>query len=682
MSRPRRLHRLTVGYARGVAVALLLALAAGVLLLPSTGRPAPGAGPGLGLAGESRTPSISERASSGAPVSLGARLTAEGKAELMGAQAADAADGTMQAAALGASESAPRLMVKLLSEYPGGLDPAVLSRLGLHQVQAIPQLDLVVLQTDGAGGSAGLERAVADVQALPGVRRVEVEGTRTALLAPDDPWFPEQWALPRVDLPGAWDVSIGAGEVVIAILDTGLARDIPDLQDRIYQPYSVVYDSSEWPAWEDVEGHGSAVAAVAAAQGNNGEGMAGAAWNVKVMPIHLSDTKNYSESLEIKGIVWATDHGADVINISAGSPHGSDAEHEAVDYALGRGVVVVAAAGNQGGGVGVQYPAAYPGVIAVGASARPAEPDLGRQADRRASFSNDGAELDLLAPGEDIISYYADETHFGEARWDGTSFASPLVAGVAALMLSVNPGLSPEQVEQALTGTAVDLGVPGRDDDTGSGLLDARAAVARAAGLPTTTTTTGPEPGFADVPPSHPYAAQIAELVHAGVIDGYGDGTFRPDAPVSRQQFTKMILLALGQTPTQLMVSPFLDVDLSASGLYPDHFIAMAYHLGVVKGTSVLPPLFSPYKSIARAQAITMVVRGADALHPGRILPAPIGYRPPFGSFSPEHDPSAARASYNGMLDDLAGMGPGWDVWQSASRGEVAVILAHLLPRQ
>ena len=228
----------------------------------------------------------------------------------------------------------------------------------------------------------------------------------------------------------------------------------------------------------------------------------------------------------------------------------------------------------------------------------------------------------------------------------------------------------------------MDLGASGRDEDTGSGLLDARGAVALAAGLSTTTTTTGPDTGFRDVSSSHVYAAQITELVRAGVIDGYGDGTFRPDAPVSRQQFTKMILLALSQTPTESMLSPFLDVESSVSGLYPDHYVALAYYLGVVKGTSVLPPFFSPYRSIPRAQVITMAVRGADALRPGLLLPAPADYRPPFGFFSPEHDPSAARAFYNGMLDDLAGMGPRWNVWRSASRGEVAAILARLLPQQ
>jgi hypothetical protein len=301
--------------------------------------------------------------------------------------------------------------------------------------------------------------------------------------------------------------------------------------------------------------------------------------------------------------------------------------------------------------------------------------------DRRASFSNDGSELDLLAPGEGIVSYWADDSHIGKGVWDGTSFSSPLVAGVAALMLSVNPGLSPEQVGQALTGTALDLGAPGRDDDTGAGLLDARGAVARAAGLPTTTTTTELDTGFRDVPSTYVYAVQIAALVRAGVIDGFGDGTFRPDALVSREQFTKMILLALGQTPTPLMLSPFLDVESSASGLYPDHYVAMAYNLGVVKGTSAVPPLFSPYKAIPRAQVITIVVRGVDAVYPGRLPAAPAGYRPPFGSFSAEHDPAAARAFYNGMLDDLAGMGPDWDVWRPTSRGEVAAILAQLLPQ-
>jgi len=187
---------------------------------------------------------------------------------------------------------------------------------------------------------------------------------------------------------------------------------------------------------------------------------------------------------------------------------------------------------------------------------------------------------------------------------------------------------------------------------------------------------------FPDVPPYHPYALSVVALSEAGVVDGFGDGSFGPEKRVTRQQFAKMILLSLGLTPTEEMISPFNDVTRSSTGLYPDHYVALAAQLGITTGTSVDPPLFDPYGPITRAQMVTMAVRALDATVPGGVREAPGSYRPPFGSFSPVHDPAATRAAWSGMLDGLEGIDAGYDMWAQATRGEVACVLAWVLERR
>ncbi|MCL5942779.1 MAG: S8 family serine peptidase [Actinobacteria bacterium] len=549
---------------------------------------------------------------------------------------------------------------------------------GLRLTQVFPRLDMVVV-APAAERAPDTEGALAALRRHPAVVWAERSREKRFALVPNDPFFSEQWALPAVHLPAAWDWGTGAASVVVALLDTGLAVDIPDFSGRIVAPYSTYYDSAQSWAWEDVQGHGSATAGVAAATGDNAVGIAGAAWGVGVMPVHLSDGDTLRTEDEVEAILWAVEHGADVINLSFGSLSSDPAEQEAVEYALSRGVVVVAAAGNDGPDTGIEYPAAYPGVIAVGA----VDPER-----RRADFSNTGTALDVVAPGTDILTWSATREVIGLRRVGGTSFAAPLVTGVVALMLSQNPALSPGQVEAILRGSADDLGPAGRDDQYGYGLLDAEKAVRLAAAgdstppQTTTTTTAVPSPpgvAFVDVPAGHPYATAIEALAASGVVSGYPDGRFGPDDLVTRQQFAKMVLLALGQTPTENDIAPFVDVESTVSGLYPDHFIALAYALGITTGTSTAPPMYSPYAHITRAQVVSMAVRGADAVAPGNLEAPPPGFTPVFGSFSKTHDGAAARAAWNGLLDGLQGMGPDYDMWRVATRGETAAVLARLL---
>ena len=556
------------------------------------------------------------------------------------------------------------------------------------------------------------------------VLRVEVDEPRVYARIPNDqyvlPLLPSdsyQWYLSRADFFDAWDITTGSADVTVAVLDSGIARDVPDLTDKIVSPADVSGSSPNtlWPAWKDIMGHGTEVASVVAAQTDNGEGIAGAGWNISVMPVHLSDGPTFAIDAEIRGILYAVDHGADIINISAGSVYPNDAEREAVQYALTHNVVVVAAAGNGGRDAypdnQVQYPAAYPGVIAVGATAGPP-----LHADLIADWSSRGSALAVVAPGTNIIGYTADTLSWRlSAGLQGTSFAAPLVAGLVGLMKSVDPGLTPSGARLALVSTAVDLGTPGFDETFGWGLIDAARAVRAVGGHvttttlapttttsgiepPTTTTTIGPTtttsstttttqpsttttsqphaPRFADVPTGSLYAPAIERLAAAGVIGGYPDGLFHPDDPATRQQFAKMVLLALGRTPTLGMSTPFVDLQPADGSLYPNAYIALAYSLGITEGITLSPPRFGPYHDISRAQLITMTVRGVDAVAPGALGPAPPGYLPPFGTFSPAHDAAAARASFNGVLNGLDGMGRSFSMWKQATRGEVAEVLA------
>jgi len=194
---------------------------------------------------------------------------------------------------------------------------------------------------------------------------------------------------------------------------------------------------------------------------------------------------------------------------------------------------------------------------------------------------------------------------------------------------------------------------------------------------PVTTSTTVPRhSGFSDVNASTPYSAAIVDLAGRGVISGYNDGSFGPDDGVTRQQFAKMIVLALGYPlPTSASCS-FGDIQryLDASDLlYPYTYIAVATEHGITEGKT--PYTFDPYSGVTRAQLATMVARAADLAEP------PSSYSPPFGNFSADHHPWARSAAYAGLFNGLRGVGPTYNFWAPATRGEVCQMLSNLLHR-
>jgi hypothetical protein len=183
---------------------------------------------------------------------------------------------------------------------------------------------------------------------------------------------------------------------------------------------------------------------------------------------------------------------------------------------------------------------------------------------------------------------------------------------------------------------------------------------------------------FTDVDAGHPYSTAVSDLFARGVVSGYADGSFRPENPMLRAQFAKMIVGALKIDPDSGGESPFTDLgpDLSPDG-YPRRYVAAAYASGITEGRT--PTHFFPYFEVSRAQAITMIARATERLDVAGLATPPSDYRSTLGGFSRVHGPSAALAEFNGLLAGLQGFEQGWDPWASATRGEVAQMLENLL---
>ncbi len=336
---------------------------------------------------------------------------------------------------------------------------------------------------------AGITAAPRNPPPIPPSKR----GEKGVILTPNDPLYSFQWHLQAIQMPTAWDSATGQ-EVVVAIIDTGVDFGASDLANTARLPgYDFANDDAD-PT--DDQGHGTHVAGTIAQTTNNSLGVAGVAYNARLLPVKVLGANGQgSYDNIIKGIVYAVDQGAKVINMSLAGRNGSQALQEVVQYAFGRGVVVVAAAGNSGGPV--EYPAAYDDyVIGVGAV---------RYDSTRTSYSNFGPQVDVMAPGGDLDvdqngDGYADgvlqQTFKAPGTYtylfmEGTSMASPHVAGLAALILSRQPNAPPSEVERLMAQSAQNLGSP---DQIGAGLIQAANALAALIGPIEATATFTPTP--------------------------------------------------------------------------------------------------------------------------------------------------------------------------------------------
>ncbi|WP_336787322.1 S8 family peptidase [Paenibacillus sp. MMO-177] len=299
----------------------------------------------------------------------------------------------------------------------------------------------------------------------------DTTGDAANIITPNDALYAQyQWNLPSIETEKGWGLSKGNDQVIVATMDTGVQADHPDLKGRLMEGTNIV-DPKAAP--NDDVGHGTHVAGIIGATVNNGEGVAGISWYNKIMPVKVLDSTGAGSTYSVaQGIIWATDHGAKVINMSLGNYAQAEFLHDAIKYAYDHDVVLVAASGNDNTDR-PGYPAAYPEVFAVAAT------DASKN---KASFSNYGDYIDVAAPGDSIASTYPGSQY---AALSGTSMASPHVAALAGLIRSINPDLNNEEVMDIMRKSAIDLGDKGKDNYYGYGLIDVDKALMAASNYTT-----------------------------------------------------------------------------------------------------------------------------------------------------------------------------------------------------
>ncbi len=375
-------------------------------------------------------------------------------------------------------------------------------------------------------GTATEEELSAEFIATGAVAFAEPDYRIKVMLASNDPSYGLQWHHPKIGSAAAWDVTVGSSAVVTAVCDTGVQSDHPDLAANLILPgYNSVDGTTNS---SPIHSHGTMVAGYMAAAGGNGIGVAGVAWNVKIIPVRITNSADTSAYLSDMSdcIRYAADRGAKVVNLSYGGANSSTID-TAARYLRDRGGLLFMAAGNSGLNISASYPD-FTSFVLVGATT---------SADARANFSNYGTAIDVVAPG---VSVYSTTTGSSYTSGSGTSFASPIAAGVGALLFSVNPGFTPAEVEQFLYTTAADLGTAGEDSVYGHGRVDAAAAVAKAAGFtqpeptptptptpspsPSPTPTPSPSPSPTPTPTPTPSAVVSVSRIDMSLINGfYGD---------------------------------------------------------------------------------------------------------------------------------------------------------------
>jgi len=447
----------------------------------------------------------------------------------------------------------------ILVRYKHGLGSAAAAKiesgLRLGLVKTVPGINVRVLKATGGGDALDALKAL---RQRHDVDFVESEGYFQASdIIPNDPYWSNQWSPVKTNAPAASSLTTGSPQVIIADLDSGVTpvNDLP--AGRIVAGYNFVgqgdtLNTGAPTDTRDDNGHGTWVAGVAAAQTNDSIGVAAYCWQCSIMPVKVLDSSgNGSWSNVAAGITWAADHGARVINMSFGGPSGSSTVQSAIDYAHAKGCVLVAAAGNNSSSAPF-YPAAYPGVIGVAATT---------SADALATYSDYGSWVMVAAPG-DNWSVAIQNGYYVE--FQGTSSATPVVAGLAGLALSLAPSSTNAQVEQAIEAAAVSVGSIVR-----YGRVDVNATLLALGAVP----AGGPSPSPAPVPSPSPSPSPTP-----GVQTHTFSGTLNPGNPTRSYTFS----VGSGTTSARLSFTKCASLTLTLTG-------SAGESLATSTGPSVLP---------------------------------------------------------------------------------------------
>lgn len=441
---------------------------------------------------------------------------------------------------------------------------SLITSTGGRILERLKPLDMYRVEIPEAG--LAQLRARADL-----IKAAELEGEQRSQVAPNDPLYRQfQWNLRRIGMEQAWDLRPDAADVIVAVLDTGVDLSHPDLKANLLtdQGYDFLDDV---PSPQDDESHGTAVAGIIGALGNNREGVTGIAWHVKILPIKALNSQGRGpDSAMVKAILYAADNGARVINISSTGTRYSAALETAVQYAQDKGALIVAAGGNTGNGDNsVDYPAAFDGVMAVAAI---------DDKDRLATFSQRQPYISIAAPGVDVPSTaWAGAGRGPYASQSGTSIAAPHVSGAAAILWALRPDLSAGDIANALT-TNADK-VSSTDPGYGAGIVNvSRAAASLRLGItPRSNDTVAlpvPKTATADVPPPAPLPSEQRRWYFAeGSTRAPFDVSFAVQNPNPQSTVAHFLFLAADggkPTPFDLPLPANSRVTLKAADVVPN----------------------------------------------------------------------------------------------------------------
>jgi len=384
--------------------------------------------------------------------------------------------------------SSDHILVKFRPSVPDEFIKATLNSFQVREYKTIPRINVLKMKVPENYSVKDMMYVMKQHQY---VEYAEPDYVAYALVTPNDNFFNYQYALYNsgqyIGPPGspqgqssadikatqAWEETKGTEETIIAVVDSGIDLLHPDLENKI-ENSGRDFVNGDFEASDD-EGHGTFVAGITAAETNNNEGIAGVAWNCKLLPVKVLDEigEGYYSWI-IEGIIWAVDHDASVVNLSLGGPVESYSLENALQYANQNDVVIAAAAGNDGGSV--VYPAAYDEYCLAVAST-----DYN---DNRVGWSNTGSEVDVAAPGKLIIStvptWYFPPGSVPYGFASGTSFSTAHVSGMAALILSLKPWMTADEVMNVIKYSADDVNEnnnPGRDTFIGYGRINMERAL-------------------------------------------------------------------------------------------------------------------------------------------------------------------------------------------------------------